>query len=170
MRGRPRRFRSCRRIRTVSASGRSGQLDLTSAAVPPHPDCLAKTGQTKDSSMPRCLSTRVCRALLASLAIALLLPASASAQFDTSTVLGAVKDSSGAVVPGATVTLKNTATGITATAVTDADGSYQFLTVRVGTYTVRAELQGFSAAEAKDVAVSVSARQRVDLTLTVGNI
>ena len=85
-------------------------------------------------------------------------------------MLGAVKDSSGAVVPGATVTLKNTATGITANAVTDADGSYQFLNVRVGTYTVRAELQGFSAAEAKDVAVTVSARQRVDLTLAVGNV
>ena len=95
--------------------------------------------------------------------MALLLPAIAFAQFDTSTVLGTVKDSSGAVVPGATVTLKNTATGITANAVTDADGNYQFLNVRVGTYSVRAELQGFSAAEAKDVAVTVDARQRVDL-------
>ena len=85
-------------------------------------------------------------------------------------MLGAIKDSSGAVVPGATVTLKNTATGITATAVTDADGNYQFLNVRIGTYTVRAELQGFSVAEAKDVAVTVNARQRVDLTLAVGNV
>src|SRR4026209_3020281 len=98
------------------------------------------------------LSTRLFRTLTALIAAALLLPASAFAQFDTSTVLGAVKDSSGAVVPGATVTLKNTATGITATAVTDADGAYQFLNVRVGTYSVRAELQGFSIAEAKDVA------------------
>jgi hypothetical protein len=38
-------------------------------------------------------------------------------------VLGAVKDSSGAVIPGATVTLKNVATGITASAVTGPDGS-----------------------------------------------
>src|SRR6266567_3234987 len=106
-----------------------------------------------------CLSTRLCRATLALIAAALLLPASVFAQFDTATVLGAIKDSSGAVVPGATVTLKNIATGITANAVTDADGSYQFLNVRIGTYTVRAELQGFSAAEAKDVAVTVGARQ-----------
>ena len=120
--------------------------------------------------MLACLSTRLCRALLAVMAVALLLPGAVYAQFDTSTVLGTVTDSSGAVVPGATVTLKNTATGITATAVTDADGSYQFLTVRVGTYTVRAELQGFSAAEAKDVAVTVGARQRVDLALAVGNV
>jgi hypothetical protein len=116
------------------------------------------------------LSTRLCRALLTAILAALLLPAGASAQFDSSTVLGAVRDSSGGVVPGATVTLKNTATDITATTVTDAEGSYQFLNVRIGTYTVRAELQGFSAAEAKDVSVTVNARQRVDLTLTVGNV
>ena len=112
----------------------------------------------------------VSRTLLGLFIAAALMPAPAFAQFDTSTVLGAVKDSSGAVVPGATVTLKNTATGITATAVTDADGAYQFLNVRVGTYSVRAELQGFSIAEAKDVAVAVGARQRVDLTLAVGNL
>ena len=116
------------------------------------------------------LASRLSRTFLAIIAAALLLPVPASAQFDTSTVLGAVHDSSGAVVPGATVTLKNTATGITATAITDADGSYQFLNVRIGTYSVRAELQGFSAAEAKDFSVAVNARQRVDLTLTVGNI
>lgn len=120
--------------------------------------------------MPPCLSTRLCRALLAVFVAALLLPAAASAQFDTSTVLGAVKDSSGGVIPGASVTLKNTETAITATAVTDTEGSYQFLNVRVGTYTVRAELQGFSVAEAKNVAVTVGARQRVDLTLAVGNV
>ncbi len=116
------------------------------------------------------LSSRLRRTLTAFAAAALLLPASAFAQFDSSTVLGAVKDSSGAVIPGATVTLKNAATGITATAVTDADGSYQFLNVRVGTYSLRAELQGFSAAEAKDVAVTVGARQRVDLALAVGSL
>ena len=59
---------------------------------------------------------------------------------------------------------------ITATAFSDAEGNYQFLNVRVGSYSVRAELQGFSVAEAKDVSVTVNARQRVDLTLTVGNI
>jgi Carboxypeptidase regulatory-like domain/TonB-dependent Receptor Plug Domain/TonB dependent receptor len=116
------------------------------------------------------LPTRLFRTLTAVIAAALLLPASVFAQFDTATVLGTVKDSSGAVIPGATVTLKNVDTGITATAVTGADGSYQFLNVRIGTYIVRAELQGFSAAEAKDVAVTVGARQRVDLAMAVGNV
>src|SRR4029450_12292454 len=77
---------------------------------------------------------------------------------------------SGGVIPGATVTLKNVSTGITATAVSDEHGSYQFLNVRIGTYNVRAELQGFSVAEADTFPVTVNARLRVDLTLTVGNV
>ena len=107
----------------------------------------------------------VCLIVLAGFA-----PASLFAQFDAATVLGTVRDSSGGVVPGATVTLKNAATGIAATAVTDENGSYQFLNVRIGTYSVRAELQGFSVAEAENFAVTVNARQRVDLTLRIGNV
>jgi hypothetical protein len=105
------------------------------------------------------------------LAIAcLLIPHAAAAQFDAATVLGEVKDGSGAVVPGATVTLRNLETGITATAVTDGSGAYQFLNVRIGVYSVRAELQGFSAAVADRVTVTVNARQRVDLAMKVGDI
>ena len=94
----------------------------------------------------------------------------AHAQFDAATVLGTVRDSSGAVVPGATVTLRNVSTGITASAVSGENGDYQFLNVRVGNYTLRAELQGFSIAEAENVEVTVNARLRVDLTLAVGNV
>jgi hypothetical protein len=103
----------------------------------------------------------------------LLFPAAApdaAAQFDAATVLGEVRDASGGVVPGATVTLRNVQTGITATAVTDGEGAYQFLNVRIGAYTVRAELQGFSVAIADQFTVTVNARQRVDLTMKVGDI
>ena len=118
---------------------------------------------------PQKYLARLARVLLTVLLT--VLPATAAhAQFDAATVLGAVRDSSGAVVPGATVTLKNTGTGISATTVSEPDGNYQFLNVRIGTYNVRAELQGFSAAEAENVAVTVNARQRVDLTLKVGNV
>ena len=113
------------------------------------------------------LARRVCQAILS---VFLVFPTVVHAQFDTATVLGSVHDSSGAIVPGATVTLKNVATGITATAVSDGEGNYQFLNVRIGTYTVRAELQGFSVAEAENVGVTVNARLRVDLTLKVGNV
>src|SRR6187397_2020060 len=76
----------------------------------------------------------------------LLVPRLASAQFDAATVLGTVTDATGGVVPGATVTLKNTETGITAATVSDGVGRYQFLNVRIGVYSLRAEQQGFSAA------------------------
>jgi hypothetical protein len=93
-------------------------------------------------------STGLFRTLMAILAAAMLLPSPLHAQSDAATVLGTVRDSSDSVVPGATVTLRNVSTGITAVAVTDENGNYQFLNVRIGTYTVRAELQGFSVAEA----------------------
>ena len=114
--------------------------------------------------------TSVIRAVLCLILVAGWRPTSTFAQFDAATVLGAVRDSSGAVVPGATVTLKNAATGIVATAVTDEHGDYQFLNVRIGTYSVRAELQGFSVAEAENFSVTVNARQRVDLTLKIGSV
>src|SRR5919112_6878615 len=112
----------------------------------------------------------IVRRCLAAFFAALLLPAAAYAQFDAATVLGTVRDSSGAIVPGATVTLANTATGITATAVSDEHGDYQFLNVRIGTYNVKAELQGFSVASVQDVTVTVNARQRIDLVLKVGDM
>jgi hypothetical protein len=104
------------------------------------------------------------------LVVTLLIPAAAAAQFDTAAVLGTVRDPQGGVVPGVTMTLTNVNTGITQTAVTDADGTYQFPTVRIGTYTIKAELQGFSAAIAENINVTVNARLRVDLDLRVGSL
>jgi hypothetical protein len=92
------------------------------------------------------------------------------AQFDTATVLGTVHDSSGSVVPGVAITLRNINTGITSATQTDDKGDYQFLTVRPGTYQVSAAHTGFSTATAENFTVTVNARQRVDLTLQVGSV
>src|SRR5262249_16753290 len=94
----------------------------------------------------------------------------ALAQFDTAVVLGAVRDPNGAVLPKATVTLKNLATGVTATAQTDEGGNYQFFNVKIGAYQVSAEAQGFARAVAENIQVTVNARQRVDLTLKAGAV
>jgi hypothetical protein len=102
--------------------------------------------------------------------LTLFMPRIARAQFDTATVLGVVTDQSEGAVPGATVTLTNVATGIRATTQSSTTGAYQFLNVRVGTYLIEAELQGFTKATASDVNVTVNARQRVDLVLRVGGI
>src|SRR5262245_48592092 len=94
-----------------------------------------------------------------------------SAQFDTAVVLGTVRDGSGAVVPGATLTLKSIDTGITAETQSDENGNYQFFNVRVGAaYEVTAACQGFTTSVAKNVGVAVNARQRVDFSLQVGGL
>ena len=90
------------------------------------------------------------------------------AQFDTATFVGTVKDDTGGVIPGATVTLTNLDTGIAATRVTDENGNFEFQTVRIGRYKVTAELEGFSVALADNVQATVGARQRVDFTMKPG--
>jgi hypothetical protein len=92
------------------------------------------------------------------------------AQFETATVVGTVRDSSGAVVPEAKVTLTNTQTGVSAERQSDANGNFEFFTVRIGTYVITAEKSGFSIALVENVQVTVGARQRVDLTMAVGQV
>ena len=92
----------------------------------------------------------------------------AAAQFETASVVGTVRDLSGAIVAGATVTLTNIETGVSATRTSDAAGNYEFMTARVGTYLVTAEKEGFAVAVADNVRIAVGGRQRVDLTLQVG--
>jgi len=108
--------------------------------------------------------------LLIAMFAALVLCASAWAQFDTADVVGTVLDSTGGAVPAASITLLNTETGITATTTSAANGEYTFVNVKAGTYTVSAIATGFSKAVASQVRVSVGARQRVDLTLQVGTV
>ncbi|PYR54980.1 MAG: TonB-dependent receptor, partial [Acidobacteria bacterium] len=103
--------------------------------------------------------------------IALLLSAaSASAQFDTASVVGTVRDSSGAVIPDATVTLTNVETGLSIVKTTGAAGLYEFFTVKPGTYVITAEKPGFAIALVDNVQVQVGSRPRVDLTLTIGQV
>jgi hypothetical protein len=104
--------------------------------------------------------------VLSFLALAVCL--SAFAQFDTATVLGTVKDATGAVVSGSKVTLSNLANGTQQTATTNPNGDFQFLNVRLGEYSLKAEAPGFKAATAESFTVTVNARQRVDLSLEVG--
>src|SRR5262244_3880008 len=94
--------------------------------------------------------------------------APALAQFDTASVVGTVRDAQSAVVPGATVTLTNTQTGISATKTTAADGAYEFASVKPGVYIVTSEKPGFSVALIENVDVLVAARRRVDLHMAVG--
>lgn len=90
------------------------------------------------------------------------------AQFDTATVLGTVSDTTGGVIANSKVTLENVETGVTNTVTSNENGNYEFGNVRIGTYRVRAEASGFQTAVADTFTVRVNARQRVDLSLPVG--
>src|ERR1041384_5995222 len=100
---------------------------------------------------------------------ALFLAAFCFAQFESSEVLGTVRDATGSVVAKANVTLVNTETGAQAKTQTDDNGAFTFPNVKVGRYQVTAEAAGFSKAFA-NVNVDVNARQRVDLTMRVGAV
>ncbi len=91
--------------------------------------------------------------------------ASLWAQFESASVLGTVHDNTGAIIVGASITLTNLDTGIVAQTTTNETGEYQFASVKVGRYKISAEKAGFATAQASDVGVNVSARQRVDLAL-----
>jgi hypothetical protein len=104
------------------------------------------------------------------IAACLLLPISLAAQAVTGTILGVVTDDTGAVVPGATVTLTNTGTGATRTAVTDSAGEYTAPSLPTGKYTVVAELTGFKKVTLSDVDLGVDQHVRINVKLEVGAV
>jgi len=90
------------------------------------------------------------------------------AQVDRGAIVGTISDPSGAVVPEASVTLTNTATNQTVHISTDASGYYEAPLLRIGTYTVSTEKEGFRKMVRPDVEVGVNQVVRVDLALQVG--
>ncbi len=98
----------------------------------------------------------------------LLLMPSASAQVDEGSITGVVQDATGAVVPGAKVTLLNTDQGLTTVNNTDNSGVYKFSPVRIGNYSISATAPGFSVTTQEHVVVSVGGNIRVDVQLKPG--
>lgn len=93
---------------------------------------------------------------------------SASAQYENGSLVGTIRDASGATVAGASVTVTNTATGIENKATSNSSGDWEVPSLRAGVYRVTAAMSGFNTAVADNVTLSVGSRQRIDLTLQVG--
>src|SRR6266404_1058462 len=93
---------------------------------------------------------------------------SSFAQTFRGTILGSVTDSSGAAVPGATVTIKNVDTGLVRTVTTSDDGSYAAPELPIGTYTVSVEKAGFKLGVVTGIKVEVSSERRADVALQIG--
>jgi hypothetical protein len=95
-------------------------------------------------------------------------PARAQALYGS--IVGTVRDTSGATVPGATVTIKNTQTALEQTSVSNETGAYSFSNVLPGQYDVKVSLQGFKEFVKTSVPVEVGQPSRVDVALEVGAI
>ncbi len=86
------------------------------------------------------------------------------------TILGSVTDPSGAVIAGATVKLRNVATGLERTTTTSADGSYSVPELPIGTYSVTVTQTGFQTFVTTGVAVDIAIERRVDAVLKTGQV
>ncbi len=98
------------------------------------------------------------------------LAAPASAQVDTGSILGTVKDQSGGVLPGATVTITHEGQGFNLTSVTRGDGSYVFTPIRTGAYVIEVEFPGFKKGVRRGVTISIQQQVNVDFSLEPGAI
>ena len=88
----------------------------------------------------------------------------------TGSIAGTVADSTGAVLPGAEITLTNVETGQSRLLVSGDAGEYTAMALDLGTYEVRAALQGFQTAVRRGLTVGLGQEALVDLTLAVGEI
>jgi len=108
-------------------------------------------------------------AVLSSVVLALILTASAVAQVDRGAIVGTVTDSAGARVGDAQVTITSVAANQSTKVATDEEGNFAANLLRIGTYSVIAEKQGFEKTLQQNVEVGVNQTVRVDLALKVGS-
>lgn len=104
---------------------------------------------------------------LAGLLLAALLSSAipAAAQATGGVIVGVVVDGQGGVLPGVTLTLRNTETGVTRTTVTESDGAYRLAGLPPGRYDLTAELQGFAPVDVKDLVVTIGLELQRELKL-----
>ena len=116
--------------------------------------------------------TQVAPRRVIGLAIALLI-STGSALFgqggSSGTILGTVVDAAGAVVPNATVQVKNTATGQTQQVPTNGQGRFTIAEITIGSYDAQASAQGFKTVIRKGVTLTVGSQVVVDFALAVGD-
>src|SRR5690348_14011703 len=89
-------------------------------------------------------------------------------QQEQGSLWGLITDQTGAVVPQASMTLRNVGTSQTRTATSGSDGTYVFTPLPIGTYEVTAEANGFKTAVRSDLQLHVQERLEVDFKLEIG--
>ncbi|HEX8181501.1 MAG TPA: carboxypeptidase regulatory-like domain-containing protein [Pyrinomonadaceae bacterium] len=114
--------------------------------------------------MARTIRTLCC------LLLGALLAAAVAAQTSTSSITGTVTDANGAVVPGATVTATNEATGVVQTQTTTDAGLFAFPSVPVGAYTIKVERAGFKTTQKTGNILQINTPLAVDIALEPGQV
>jgi hypothetical protein len=114
------------------------------------------------------LSSRSLQLALGAAICLVILSGSAAAQQATAQITGTVKDQSGAVVAGANLALKNSATNITRNTVAGKDGEYLFTLVAIGSYEMTVEQRGFRKYAHKGITLEINQNAKLDVTLQVG--
>jgi hypothetical protein len=117
-----------------------------------------------------CKVSAVFAVAMSVLAILALLASPAKAQSTYGSIVGAVTDASGAVIPGASVTLTNIGTNEKRTFETDAAGNYRFVNLLPANYKLEVEKSGFKHLERDSVVVQVGSTVRIDAALEVGAV
>ncbi len=107
---------------------------------------------------------------LASFLTLILLAQISLAQVEQGTIVGYVKDNSGAAIPGAQVVITNVNTGIFSETMTDESGYYRSIPLRVGVYSVSAEFEGFKRTVQSGISLEVNQQALVDLMLEIGAV
>src|SRR5690349_1021338 len=107
---------------------------------------------------------------LGAILIALLCAGPVFSQSTTGTILGTVKDQSGAVLPGVEINVLNLSTNQSRTAVTNERGDYSVPQVPIGLYSVTASLPGFKTEVRSRIEIQVDQRARIDFQLEVGQV
>ena len=110
------------------------------------------------------------RVVFTALCVVFLLGSVGRTQTITATILGTVEDSTGAVIPGATVEVRNTDTGVTRTVEADARGNYVAPQLPLGNYQVQASSTGFKVQIRTGITLTVGQAATIDLVLEVGDV
>lgn len=112
------------------------------------------------------MTNSLCRSMMGlGVALVLLGSSGAAAQSTTGRISGTVLDSSGALLPGVTVTVTEARTGYTQSAVTDERGAYVIVSLPIGNYTVTSELPGFKKEVKSGYNLVADGRLTVDFAL-----
>src|SRR5712691_11940776 len=130
-----------------------------------------QSSRVSDQEVQPMLTKFVGRAITLAWIVALLTGTSSfpsSAQATNGTILGTITDASGAVVSGAAVEAKNTATGVTRSVTTNAQGRYRVPDLIVGEYEAQVTMKGFQTSVQRSIPLTVGSERVVDFALQVG--